>query len=156
MSGSFTLRRFESDDAEAVEQLHEERSWDVSHPEPEQEIYADIVDIQGSYLDVDGEFLVGFANDTLVATGGYEPLDDETVVLKRLRVDPAYQRNGYGEALLEELESRAQAAGYEEMIIDETGMNTTAQAFLENHGYEVTETNIHLGTELLSYRKALA
>lgn len=156
MSSSFTVRRYEASDAEAVVELHEQRSWDVAHPEPEHEVYDDIDDIEGAYLDAGGEFLVGLEDDHLVATGGYDPVDDETVVLKRLRVDPAYQRQGYGDALLTELEARAEAAGYDEMIIDETGMNTTAQAFLESHGYEVTATDIHLGTELLSYRKPLA
>lgn len=156
MSEEFTVRRYESTDADAVETLHDQRSWDVAHPEPEHEVYDDLDDIEAAYLDDGGEFLVGFEADRLVATGGYERLDETTVVLKRLRVDPAYQRKGYGEQLLEELEARAREAGYDEMIIDETGMNTTAQAFLEDHGYEVTDTAVHLGTELLSYRKPLA
>lgn len=155
MGSELTVRRFEPDDSEAIHELHEQRTWDVDHAEPEHEVYEDLDDIEGVYLDSGGEFLVGFEGETLVATGGIEPVDDETVVLKRLRVDPAYQRNGYGNALLGELEASAEAAGFEEMIIDETGMNTTAQAFLEDHDFEVTETTIHLGTELLSYRKTL-
>lgn len=156
MTSDFTVRQYESADADAVEELHEQRTWDVEHSLPEHEVYADLDDIEGAYLDAGGDFLVGLEDDHLVATGGFEPVNDSTVVLKRLRVDPAYQRQGYGDAVLTELESRAKAAGYEEMIIDETGMNTTAQAFLEDHGYEVTGTDIHLGTELLSYRKPLA
>lgn len=155
MASEFTVRQYEPADAEAVTDLHEQRSWDVTHSEPEHEVYEDLDDIEGAYLDAGGEFLVGLEGDHLIATGGYEQVDENTVVLKRLRVDPAYQRNGYGNQLLEALESRAAAAGYEEMIIDEMGMNTTAQDFLEDHGFEVTETTIHLGTELLSYRKAI-
>ncbi|MUV90967.1 GNAT family N-acetyltransferase [Halapricum sp. CBA1109] len=156
MSDSFTVREYETTDADAVQRLHEERSWDVEHSQPEHEVYADLDDIEGTYLETGGAFLVGEHDGTVVATGGVEPVDAETVVLKRLRVDPAYQRNGYGDALLTELERRAEDGGYTEMVIDETGMNTTAQAFLEAHDFEVTETSIYLGTELLSYRKALA
>ena len=156
MTSEFTVRQYEPADEEAVVELHEQRTWDVEHSEPEHEVYADLDDIEGTYLDAGGEFLVGLEDGHLVATGGIERVDDETVVLKRLRVDPAYQRNGYGNTLLEELEARAVEAGYAEMIIDETGMNTTAQAFLEDHGFEVTETTVHLGTELLSYSKPLA
>jgi GNAT superfamily N-acetyltransferase len=155
MSSSYTVRRYEPGDAEDVERLHEQRSWDVEHAEPEHEVYDDIEDIEGAYLDAGGEFLVGIEDDDLVATGGYEPVGDDVVVLKRLRVDPGHQRKGYGAGLLSELESRAREDGYEAMIIDETGMNTTAQAFLEDRGYQVTGTSIHLGTELLSYRKRL-
>lgn len=155
MASDFTVRQYESGDSEGITELHEQRSWDVTHSEPEHEVYEDLDDIEGAYLDTGGEFLVGLEDGTLVATGGYEPVDEGTVVLKRLRVDPAYQRNGYGKQLLEALEARAVEAGYEEMIIDEMGLNTTAQAFLEDHGFEVTDTTVHLGTELLSYQKAI-
>jgi ribosomal protein S18 acetylase RimI-like enzyme len=155
MASDFTVRQYEPEDTEAVNELHEQRSWDVTHSEPEHRVYEDLGDIKGSYLDAGGEFLVGVEDGHLVATGGYEPVDEDTVVLKRLRVDPAYQRNGYGRELLKTLEARATKAGYDEMIIDEMGMNTTAQEFLEDFGFEVTETTVHLGTELLSYRKAL-
>jgi len=155
MSSRYTMRRYEPADAEAVERLHHQRSWDVEHAEPEHETYDDIEEVTGTYLDAGGEFLVGLEDGELVATGGYEPVGEDVAVLRRLRVAPEHQRTGYGSGLLSELESRARESGYEAMIIDETGMNTTAQAFLEDRGYQVIDTSIHLGTELLSYRKRL-
>lgn len=157
MSSDFTVRRYEADDAEDVRELHEEWSWDVEHPESEHpNMRADLDDIQSTYLDAGGEFLVGFDGGKLVATGAFERVDDGTVVLNRIRVDPAYQREGYGTAILEALETRADEAGYTETTIDEMGLNTGAQEFLESHGYEVTGRDTHLGTELVSYRKPLA
>lgn len=157
MSSDFTVRRYETVDAEDVQRLHEQWSWDVEHPESEHpNMHDDLDDIESTYLDAGGEFLVGFDGDRVVATGAFERADDETVVLKRIRVDPAYQREGYGTEILQALETSADEAGYVETTIDEMGLNTGAQAFLEAHGYEVTERNRHLGTELVSYRKPLA
>ncbi|MFB6189798.1 MAG: GNAT family N-acetyltransferase [Halapricum sp.] len=156
MSSDFTVRRYEPSDAEAVRELHDQWSWDVEHPESEHpNMYADLDDIESEYLESGGEFLVGFEGDRLVATGAFKSVDG-TAFLKRIRVDPAYQREGYGTRILDELERRADEAGYDETIIDEMGLNEPAQAFLESHGYEVTERAMHLGNELVSYRKALA
>lgn len=157
MAREFAVRRYEASDQQHVKRLHDEWSWNVEHPESEHpHTYADLDAIEAEYLDAGGEFVVGIENDRIVATGGFVPVDEETVVLKRLRVDPGYQRQGYGKRVLEALEARAEEAGYDEMTIDETGMNTDAQSFLEDHGYEVSDRAVHLGTELLSYRKALS
>ena len=157
MSSDFTVRRYEADDAEDVRNLHDKWSWDVEHPESEHpNMYVDLDDVEGEYLEDGGEFLVGLEDGHLVATGAFERLDDETAVLRRIRVDPAYQREGYGTKILDALEERADEAGYEATIIDEMGLNESAQAFLESHGYEVADRDVHLGTELVSYRKTIA
>lgn len=157
MSREFTVRRYETGDTESVKRLHDERSWNVEYPESEQSnTDTDLDDIHAEYIDAGGEFVVGLEGDRLVATGGFVPVDDETVSLRRLRVDPAYQGQGYGRRILEALESRADEAGYDAVLIDEAGLNRDTRSFLEANGYEMTNRALHLGTELLSYRKPLA
>jgi GNAT superfamily N-acetyltransferase len=157
MSSDFTVRRFEAGDADAVRALHDKWSWDVEHPESEHpNMYGDLDDIEGEYLENGGEFLVGLVEDHVVATGAFQQLGDDTAALRRIRVDPAYQREGYGTELLQALEAKADEAGYAETIIDEMGLNESAHQFLESHGYEVAGRDMHLGTELVSYRKALS
>lgn len=156
MSSDFTVRRYETADAEDVRDLHDKWSWDVEHPESEHpNMYADLDDVESEYLEDGGEFLVGVVDGRIVATGAFERVDAETAVLRRIRVDPAYQREGYGTEILRALEERADEAGYAETTIDEMGLNESAHQFLESHGYEVAERDMHLGTELVSYRKAL-
>ena len=157
MSSEFTVRRYEPTDGARIRQLHDEWSWDVDHSESENpHTYADLDDIDATYIDAGGEFVVGLSGDRLVATGAFLPGEDDTVVVRRLRVDPAYQRQGYGKRILAALETRAEEAGYDAVHVDETGTNMIAQSFLETRGYEVVDRALHLGTELLSYRKPLA
>jgi len=67
----------------------------------------DITAVQAHYPEQGGEFLVGESDSRIVAVGGYLPQDEQTAELRRLRVDPGFQRHGFGQQLLDELEARA-------------------------------------------------
>ena len=66
-------------------------------------------------------------------------LDDvfeQTAELKRLRVDPSAHREGLGDEMSAELESRAKAAGFEESVLDTAPQQTAARGFFDAQGLD--------------------
>ncbi|MCT9094714.1 GNAT family N-acetyltransferase [Haloarchaeobius sp. HME9146] len=170
MSPEFTIRRYRPADHERVLALHEEAMRQVgSFVEGAPD--ADLAKIESSYLDSGGEFLVGEVDGRLVAMGAFRPADgyvteflddlrDGAAELKRMRVDPAHQRQGYGSQLLDALERRARAQGYTELVLDTSPKQEGAQRLYESHEFEqVRREEAQLAEEafvLLFYRKSLA
>lgn len=143
------LRRYEPTDRERVLELHEEalRATGEYIEDVPAEVEADLHDIEGGYLLPGGEFLVGEMAGTIVAMGGFRPVerswlrevdDDRTAELKRMRVDPVHQRRGYGERVLQTLEERAREQGFKRMWLDTAPELTAARRLYEKHGYEQT------------------
>lgn len=101
---------------------------------------------------------------TLVAMGGYVPNhsghSDErdragAAELHRMRVAPPYQRRGYGRAILDELERRATAAGFETLLATTSTRQSAALEFYPQQGYEQTGTSTAGAYELVHYQKGL-
>lgn len=151
-----TIRRYEPSDAAAVWAVHE-RALRASPLPFVEDAPADddLRDVAATYLE-DGEFLVG-AVDDVVAVGGFQPRDGETVEIRRMRVDPEHQRRGYGRRLLTALERRACDRGYATAALETHVDLTAAQALYESAGYEESGRDRHpeTGDEFVSYRKRL-
>lgn len=133
-------------------------------PEP------DLDDVEASYLDEGGEFLVGEVDGRIVAMGAFRPatgylaefLEDPpaaTAELKRMRVDPDHQRRGYGRRVYEGLERRARDRGFTDLALDVTPDQTGARRLYEAMGFEaVRRESVRPNDErfeLLFYRKRL-
>jgi ribosomal protein S18 acetylase RimI-like enzyme len=173
MGCSFDVRRYRSADADDVWDVHE-AAFRAS-PLPFDEAAAvdeDLFAIDEHYLDRGGEFLVGelgadddSADDGggsqigrgIVAVGGFLPVDEGTIEIKRMRVHPEFQRRGYAGAVLDELEARARAAGFETAELETIELLRAARAFYESTGYEVIESweDDATGVERYRYRKRL-
>ena len=97
----------------------------------------DFEDIEGIYLNNRGEFIVGLIDNTIIAMGGLRKKTDDIVELRRMRVDPALQRKGYGQILLDVLEKRAKELGYMIIELDTSIRQVSAQRFYEKNGYKV-------------------
>jgi len=151
-----SVRRYRPADADAVWTLHERALRDAgAFDEADTYLDADLHNVAGEYLD-GGEFLVGTRDGALVAMGGFQPHDD-AVVLRRMRVDPAHQRRGYGTRILNGLEARARKHGFERAELDTTPVQDAAVAFYERHGYERVGREYHEATDTttLFYEKEL-
>ncbi|WP_435347231.1 GNAT family N-acetyltransferase [Haloarchaeobius sp. HRN-SO-5] len=150
MTSDRNVRRYRPDDAARVRTLHVEALRDVgaffADAEFDAELDDDLTDVAASYLDADGEFLVGTVDGRVVAMGAFRPpgdrvravfdgLPDGTAELKRMRVDPAHQRRGHGQAVLDELERRAADRGYETLVLDVTERQDAARRFYETNGF---------------------
>ncbi|WP_276273363.1 GNAT family N-acetyltransferase [Haloarcula litorea] len=134
-----SLRRYDPADADAVWDLHVRALRDAGGDD-EASVHrdTDLRTVESEYIDSGGEFLVGERGGEVVATGAFQPhlSDPEAVVLRRLRVDPACQRRGYGTRVLHGLEARARKRGFERVELDAALGQDAAVAFYEHHGYE--------------------
>lgn len=158
-NGQFvTIRQFEAADQEPVILLHEIALRAVGAYD---EFAAtngadwDLNDIEGSYFDSGGDFLVAEKDGVLVGMGAiclYGPKN--TAQIKRMRVRPDLQGQGLGPHLLKLLEERARQLGYTTMVLD-TVVDTPAQAFYERYGYRETRRETHKDQELVFYQKEL-
>lgn len=98
----------------------------------------DLRGIPAIYLDSGGDFLVGFAAGELVAMGGLLRLSPAEAEIRRMRVHPDFQRQGWGRLLLERLEERAQALGCQTIRLDTTDEQTAGRRLYERSGYHET------------------
>jgi GNAT superfamily N-acetyltransferase len=82
-----------------------------------------------------GTFLVGYEDGVPVCCGGVKRLADGTCEIKRMFVVEAARGRGLARALLEELERRARALGYETARLDTGPRQMRAQRMYERAGY---------------------
>jgi len=149
------LRSFRDRDTKAVLRLHDlalERAGAHGGHGPWED---DLHDICASYLDGGGCFLVGFANDALIAMGGFVCRSSTEVEIKRMRVHPDFQRRGFGRLLLEQLERHAQALGCRTARLDTTDRQTAARRLYESAGYRETGRREVSRFLLIDYVKVL-
>lgn len=72
----------------------------------------DMDDVQQTYFDDNGTFLVMTENDQIIATGAIRKIDEEICELKRLWLLFPYHGRGLGYRMIQELLSFAQEKGY--------------------------------------------
>lgn len=134
----FELRSFRDGDAEAVWQLHDVALEEAGAHGGRGPWEDDLRDIRATYLDSGGDFLVGLLDGELVAMGGLLRGAPGKAEIKRMRVQPDFQRRGFGRLLLEGLEGRAQALGCRVIRLDTTDQQTAARRLYESAGYRET------------------
>jgi GNAT superfamily N-acetyltransferase len=87
--------------------------------------------------DVEGpgaSFVLAYdAHGNAVGCGAYRPLADGVAELKRMFAVPTSK--GVGAAILDYLETRAEADGYRELWLETRLVNGRAVRFYEKHGY---------------------
>ena len=158
MEGDLTVRRYKPPDAEHVWTIHELalRASPLKFVE-NAAADEDLTEISERYLDVGGEFLVGLIDDEIIAIGGFQPREDDTAEIRRMRIHPDYQGQGYGERLLVDLEERARERGFNRLVLETNEYLTAAQKLYAKHSYEEThrETNTVTGDEFIYYQKEI-
>jgi GNAT superfamily N-acetyltransferase len=134
------FRQFQAKDYQAVRQLHEMALREVGgYNENNTELDRDLYNIEGYYLNMGGEFLVGTLKDKVVAMGAFRmTAEEDQAELKRMRVHPDLQGKGMGSQLLTLLEAKAKEQGYTGMILDTWVGQQVARQFYESHGYRET------------------
>lgn len=138
------LRRATDADSDAMVALHRAAIRSAGADPDDVPGNDDLYDPEDAFIDAGGELLAVCRTDGpdrfdgLVAVGGYKPRDEATVELLRMAVAPDAQGEGHGSRLIETLESRALAAGYERVELETTARQERAMAFYPAHGY--TET----------------
>ena len=115
----------------------------------------DLHRIEATYLDRAGEFLVGTHSSTIVAIGALLRLSTDTAEIKRMRVHPHFQRQGFGQAVLGALEARAVELGYATLTLDTTVIQVAAQGFYLKNGYSETGRTRVGEFDVVRYEKLL-
>ncbi|QSG01381.1 GNAT family N-acetyltransferase [Natranaeroarchaeum sulfidigenes] len=166
MSDELTVRRYRPGETDRIETVMEAAHRAADAWIPGVDDHDSVVD---GYFS-DGELLVGTVDGKIVGTIAYrtpgdllrELLDDvdtTTAQLERFNVLPEYQREGHGTRLYEELERRARADGYEELVLHTTHRQTAAQHFYRVNGFRevcrVEVTRFARPFELLCYRTSI-
>ena len=115
----------------------------------------DLHHIRQMYLDSGGELVVGAEAGRVVAMGALKRLSASRAEVKRMRVHPALQRRGLGQAILTYLEARAADLGYMVVQLKTTIQQTAARGLYTKNGYgEVGRKEIE-GFEVIMYEKDL-
>ena len=151
----FTLRRYTPADREAVEYLHvsviQQAGAYLGRGPWDDDVYA----IEETYLNNQGEFLIGEWDSLFVAMGALRRTTPERAEIKRMRVHPDYQGRGLGQIILSELEARARALSYTTLHLDTSVLQVPAQKLYEKNGFcEVGRDNYN-GLEVILYEKQL-
>ncbi|MCK1341737.1 GNAT family N-acetyltransferase [Bradyrhizobium sp. 38] len=149
------LRRFESGDSDDAWHLHRSASQDVGVCGPEGAWEDDLRNIGEVYIASGGDFVVAHIGPRFAAMGGLKPFDDDIAELKRMRVDPVFQRRGFGRRVLRELESRAVALGFKWIMLDTTTIQVGAQRLYESAGYVRRREGMLHGYAVIFYEKRL-
>lgn len=175
-----TFRRYDPKDSDAVVHLHEWAMRVAGTDPADVPGTEDVRQVEASYLDAGGEFLVGVMGEDsidgngddipetfdgrVVAIGGFLPnevghADERTVAgaaeLHRMRVAPPCQGRGYGRALLKALETRAEAAGYDILLATTARRQERAIHLYELSGYEAVDESTFDEYDLVHFEKEL-
>jgi ribosomal protein S18 acetylase RimI-like enzyme len=137
---AFSIRRYVEADHARVLELHMLGLAQFDAVSPRGSWDADVDDIEGVYLSNNGEFLVGELDGVVVAIGGFRQKTEKVAELKRMRVDPKYQRQGFGQAILTELEKRAKSMGYTSFYLDTLPHMAPARSLYSKNGFVQTGT----------------
>jgi GNAT superfamily N-acetyltransferase len=115
----------------------------------------DLHHIGDVYLNSRGEFLVGIYEGRIVAMGALKRTSNNRAEIKRMRVHPDFQRRGFGQVILQRLESRAVELGYTTLYLETTIQQTAAQQLYLKNGYtEIGQTKWD-GYDVIRYEKNL-
>jgi GNAT superfamily N-acetyltransferase len=151
----FEIRRYEARDREAVLCLHRKALERVGARPGDSPRFDDLGYIEDAFLKNRGEFLVGCVDGQVVAMGGVKRVSDTHAEIVRMRVMPEFQGQGFGRAILLDLEVAARQLGYRVLSLQTTTRQLVAQTLYTRYGYYETERLEDCGFEVIRYRKIL-
>ncbi|MXR52209.1 GNAT family N-acetyltransferase [Halovenus sp. WSH3] len=175
MADGIQFRRYDPRDSEAVLRLHAWAMREAGTDPTDVPGTEDLETIESSYIESGGEFLVGISESAdsevprtfdgaVVAMGGFLPNeqghDDERTVpgsveLHRMRVAPPSQGQGYGRALLAELERRVDTDSYDRLLATTARRQQRAVDLYSTAGYREVDRSVMGEYELVHFEKSL-
>jgi ribosomal protein S18 acetylase RimI-like enzyme len=99
-----------------------------------EDLNPDLDDIGRSYAP--GYFVLAWAGDALVGTGGLLPWDGATVQIQRVSVASELRRRGVGSLIVADLLGAAEARGFDRVILETTESWTEIVAFWKRQGFQ--------------------
>ncbi len=149
------IRRYEARDHDADWALHNLALAQVGAHAGNGPWDEDLHRIEDAYLRDGGEFLVGLLGDRIVAMGAFRRTGTDRAEIKRMRLHPDVQRQGFGGAILAELERRAILAGYTSLHLDTTVGQVVAQRLYRHQGFRETGRTVRGGFATVLFEKRI-
>jgi len=150
-----TIRRYSPADQAAVEYLHvfviQQAEAYLGRGPWDDDVYA----IEEHYLNNNGEFLIGEIEGHIVAMGAFRRTSSTRAEIMRMRVHPDYQGQGFGQQILNELETRARVSGYTTLHLHTSTVQLAAQKLYEKHGYHEVGREMYHQLQIILYEKVL-
>jgi GNAT superfamily N-acetyltransferase len=147
------LRYYQKEDKQIVWQLHNLTAEQASIQRGQGKWDDDLRDISSFYQQQYGEFIVGCIDRQIVAVGGFRRVSEQKAEIRRMMVHPDFQRNGYGQKLLECLEIEAVGSGYKILTLHTTSTQVLAQRlYMRNRYVEMRRQPWH-GMERIYWEK---
>jgi GNAT superfamily N-acetyltransferase len=132
------LRNYQKGDDRAIWQLHNLSLDRVGVRRGEGKWDDDLRDILNFYQESKGAFIVGCLDKQLLAMGAFKYVSEREAEIRRMQVHPDFQQRGYGQQLLEYLESQAVKLGYRLLTLHTTSLQVAAQRlYLKNDYLEI-------------------
>ena len=149
------LIRYQPEHRELMLALHRSAIVGFTLGMSQQDDEADLMAIEQVYLHDDGEFLIGFIDERLVAMGGFQRLSDTAAELRRMRIKRELQGRGYGAQLLRELERIAYRSGVRTLCLETARRRSLTLNFYRKHGYQETGSSFYGEIETVQFSKTL-
>jgi GNAT superfamily N-acetyltransferase len=150
-----TLRPATNADTDLLVALHERALRRAGTDPADVHGNEDLLDVEATYHEAGGTFLVCEAAGGIVAMGGMKPIDERTVELLRIAVAPDRQREGLGTRIVDALEAFAREAGFERAVLETAVRQRSAMAFYPARGYVETERQHDDGYEIVRFETSL-
>ena len=149
------IRRYESSDYDEVWNLHVSGLQNVGAYLGNGPWDNDLYNIEDAYLHNRGEFLIGIYEGRIVAMGALRKTSEELAEIKRMRVHTDFQGRGFGQIILDELETRTLALGYTKLHLDTSVVQIAAQKLYMKNGFKETGREVHRGLECILFEKSI-
>ncbi len=132
-NGIFEIRRYIKSDEDVVFKLHLRAVDNTGAHLPGED--ANFKRIEELYVKPGGDFFVGVLNGKIVACGGLKKLSATSAEIVKIRIDPDFQRKGYGQKILDKIEDRAVELGFVDLELNTAVVQEPAQKLYEKNGY---------------------
>ena len=108
-----------------------------------QDLSGELSDIAAKYTPPEGELIAAAEDGRVLGMAAYHRHSDSRCEMKRLYVRPEARGRHLGELLVSEIIGRAEAAGFEEMVLDTIEPLKAAVSLYRKMGFVVCEPYYH-------------
>ena len=135
----YLIRSWQSSDREAVVKIISSVLAEYGLAFDDQEADKDVVEIESYYEAVGGKFWVVEADDQIVGTAAYYPIQrgNNAVEIRKMYLLPSVRGQGLGKYLLKALEKQIKAQGYQEIWLETASCLQEATRLYEKNGYQL-------------------
>ena len=155
MPESPLIRRYRPEDQAQVMQLHILPMQQVGAYKGEGPWDDDLRQIEKEYCTPYGDFLVGFVGEQIVVMGALRKTGSGRCEIRRVRVHPAFQRQGLGRKIVNRLEGQARQLGYHTVHLQTQEIQHAAREFYRRLGYREVRHKVVDDRTYVEFEKTL-